>query len=223
MPATVMNTIIRWLEKPYRFEILDKYLRGASARVLDVGCGNHSASRTKKYYPSCKYYGVDVTRYNNDEPDFQCMEQYFEMNIDEPQNPAALPDVFFDVIIFSHVIEHTRNGPAILETLARKLKSGGVIYVETPTSTSTRLPSMPGTLNFYDDPTHLCVYKLQDISAVLEKNGCAIVRMGMRRSTKRILLLPVYLIGSLVRFREVRGVVFWDLLGFANYLLARKK
>lgn len=89
----MVNTIIRWLEKPYRFEILDKYLRGAGARVLDVGCGNHSASRTKKYYPSCKYYGVDVTRYNNDEQDFQCMEQYFEMNIDEPQNLAPLPNL----------------------------------------------------------------------------------------------------------------------------------
>lgn len=28
-------------------------------RLLDVGCGDHSASITKRYFPQCRYFGID--------------------------------------------------------------------------------------------------------------------------------------------------------------------
>ena len=48
-------------------------------------------------------------------------------NLSELDN--ALPNNYFDFIIMSHVIEHTRKGTEILEILSKKLKVGGGIYI----------------------------------------------------------------------------------------------
>ena len=62
-----------------------------------------------------------------------------------------------------HVIEHLHNGDKVLEGLLTKLRSGGVIYIEYPGIRSTRLPSMRGSLNFSDDPTHVRLYSVPEI------------------------------------------------------------
>lgn len=185
--------------------------------MLDVGCGNHSPSVTKAYFPTCRYFGVDKVWYNNDERDRSAMEAYYEIDVDEPSSMESLRDDFFDCIILNHIIEHTRNGVDVLKLLSRKLKHGGTLYVETPSERSLTLPRMKGTLNFYDDPTHVRVYTLDEMNKVLSDSGIRIERSGTRRFLRKIVLMPVYAIASFFTFGHLRAVVFWDLLGFAHY------
>jgi len=218
----VISAIRKWALRPGKFDMVRDVLKRPGATVLDVGCGNHSPTVTKSYFPECRYFGIDIVRYNNDEADMAAMEKYWEMDIDQVSNLDQIDDDFFDCILLNHIVEHTRNGNEILSKLCRKLRSGGVIYVETPSEKSKTLPSMKGTLNFYDDPTHVRVYSIGEMSEVVSKSECTIVHSGMRRSAKRILLLPLYAIASFFRFGHLRAVVFWDLLGFAHYVMGQR-
>lgn len=224
-----MTDFISWinnyLEKPVKFDLLDKWISKKYIEILDIGCGNHSATRIKKYYPNCVYYGLDRDKnYNNDAEDFKAMEKYYEIDLSGNINTfKTVPNKFFDCIILSHILEHLINGEDVLLNCLPKLKTGGVVYVEFPSPRSVHLPSMRGTLNFYDDLTHKKIYRIKEIENLLKSEGYSIVKSGTRRSSKRILLLPVYILASLINLRYISGHVFWDILGFSNYIIAQKK
>jgi len=187
-----------------------------------VGCGNHSAGATKSFYPDAEYHGLDLDRaYNNDEDDLAAMDRFFGVNLDE-DDLADVPGEYYDLVVFSHVIEHLRDGLGVLARLAMKLRPGGIIYVETPHARSLRLPSMKGSLNFRDDDTHVRVYSREEIADTLIASGCAILRAGTRRSVKRMILMPFHCLNSLMRDGYVAGSAFWDILGFATVVVARR-
>jgi len=220
----LISWIINYFEKPVKFDLLDKWISKNYVKILDVGCGNHSASKTKKYYPNCIYYGLDRDKnYNNDVADFKTMERFYEADLGRNANKLkVVPNNFFDCIILSHIIEHLINGKDVLLNCLPKLKNGGVIYIEFPSPRSVYLPSMWGTLNFYDDPSHKKIYQIKKVENLLKSKGFSIVNSGTRKSLKRILFLPIYLLGSLINSRNISGHVFWDILGFANYIIAKK-
>lgn len=215
---------IKYLEKPVRYDLLDKWICKPSIKILDVGCGNHSASRTKRYYPDCKYYGLDKSKYYNNGPqDFEAMEDFYEIDLNQNlESLNAVPNDFFNCLILSHTIEHLKNGEDTLSHLFPKLKKGGVIYIETPSPRSTRLPNLGIGLNFYSDSTHIKIYPLENIEAFLKENGFSIIKLGIRRSLKRIIFLPIYIFGSLLRLKYIDASVFYDITGFANYVIASK-
>ncbi|MBS1918455.1 MAG: class I SAM-dependent methyltransferase [Bacteroidetes bacterium] len=191
--------------------------------LLDVGSGNHSASRITALFPHCKYYGIDREKtYNNDEKDFAAMSDFYELDL-TALNFSTIPDNFFDGIWMAHVIEHLHNGDAVLPGLLQKLKSGGYFYIEYPGAKSTRLPSMKGTLNFYDDDTHVRIYSVNELRKIFEDNGCTVLSSGVRRNWFYIISLPLRALLSLIKNGYVQGNVFWDLMGFAEYLWVIKK
>ncbi len=211
------------LTRPVRFDYIGKHLpRAGALRILDVGCGNHSAGTTRSLYPDAEYHGLDIDRgYNNDENDLAAMDRFFGVDLDH-DDLAEIPGGYYDLVVFSHVIEHLRDGLGVLARLAAKIRPGGIIYVETPHPRSLRLPSMKGSLNFRDDDSHVRVYSAGEITGVLVASDCAILRAGTRRSVKRMLLMPFHCINSLVRDGYVAGSAFWDILGFASVVVARR-
>ena len=219
-----IKNLIKYLEKPVRYDLTDKWLCKSSVKILDVGYGNHSASRTKRYYPNCKYYGLDKDKnYKNIPEDFKAMEDFYEINLNSNlESLNVVPNNFFDCIILSHTIEHLYNGEDVLLSLFPKLKKEGMIYIETPSPRSVRLPNLKIGLNFYSDPTHVKVYSLDNIESFLKKNGFSIIKSGTRRSLKRIIFLPMYIFGSLLRLKYIDAGVFYDITGFANYVIASK-
>jgi hypothetical protein len=82
---------------------------------------------------------------------------------------------------------------------------------------------MRGTLNFKDDPTHVRVYSVAELKEIFESNGCKVLSAGTRRNWFYIFTFPLRCIISLIERGYVQGNVFWDLLGFAEYLWAQKK
>ena len=214
---------LRNLRLPAKFRFTDRFFAGKSFRMLDIGAGNHSASVTKKWYPACEYYGVDLDKnYNNDENDFRLMSEFYEMNL-EALNFSVIPDNYFDFIMMSHILEHLKNGDAVVEKLLPKLRQGGIIYIEFPGFTSTTLPRMKGTLNFFDDDTHRRVYSLREFYNLLLRQEFQVLDGGTMRRWHTIALIPFKIPHNLLRYGRIVPSIFWDLLGFAEYVIARKR
>ncbi|MCX8052309.1 MAG: class I SAM-dependent methyltransferase [Armatimonadetes bacterium] len=218
-----MQSLRRFMAKPFRFVQMDEFLSRENAKVLDVGCGNHSPRRTKKYYPQCQYFGLDKsTDYNIEAADLEVMEHFYQIDLTDPDALDPLPDNYFDCIIMSHVIEHLKDGELVISKLCRKLAPGGGMYIETPSPHSAKLPHMSHTLNFYDDPTHVRIYDLGTICEAVEAGGLVVRKAAVRRDWRGIVLIPYSAIVSLKQLRKITGPVFWDLFGFASFVVATK-
>jgi hypothetical protein len=66
------------------------------------------------------------------------------------------------------------------------------------------------------------VYSVKELSALLQENGCKILKAGIRRNGWFIMAMPFRIIKSLLKFKKLQGNIFWDILGFAEFVWARK-
>ncbi len=206
-----------------KFIYLKRAFGNKPFRLLDIGAGNHSATKAKTVFPNCEYHGLDMERdYNNTEADFKLMDAFYEMDLTK-LDFSSIPDNYFDAIQIAHVIEHLYNGEEVIKGLLSKIKTGGYIYLEYPGEKSTRLPSMQGSLNFKDDPTHVRVYSVKELTSLLKANGCKVLKGGTRRNAWFIMAMPFRIIKTWIRGKKLQGNVFWDILGFAEFVWARKE
>jgi SAM-dependent methyltransferase len=215
---------IRYLKSiiNFKFRHLRKSFGSRPFTLLDIGAGNHSASRITSLFPNCEYHGLDLDKsYNNNEADFLCMKNFYELDLTK-LDYSQVPDNYFDGIWMAHVIEHLHNGDKVLPLLLNKLKAGGYFYIEYPGKKSLRLPSMKGSLNFYDDSTHVRVYSVPELQKIFNDNNCTVLSSGTRRNWFYIFALPMRALVSLIQKGYVQGNVFWDIMGFAEYLWASK-
>ncbi|MEK9726950.1 MAG: class I SAM-dependent methyltransferase [Candidatus Margulisiibacteriota bacterium] len=210
---------------PFRFNYFYPKNKRAPLIILDIGCGNQSPSVTKKYFPNCIYHGVDREIYNNSSDDITLIDKYYELDL-EVNDLDEIPDNYYDLIFMAHVIEHIDNGLDVVDRLSKKLKQGGHLYIEYPSLNSLRLPSADGSLHFCDDSTHKKLYSMLDLSNRLMGSGCSIIVGKTRRSFLRILLSPIGLFFNLFYFLfkgRIHSMLMWDLFGFAEFIIARKK
>lgn len=217
------KALINWVKRQNpKFAYLHKRFGSKPFTLLDIGAGNQSATKTLRLFPQCSYHGLDLSRdYNNQESDFSLMTAFYELDLTLLQF-NVIPDDHFDSILIVHVIEHLFNGDEVLKALLPKLKKGGTLYVEYPGERSTRLPSMRGTLNYHDDTTHVRVYSIPELRALFEKENCTVLSSGFRRSWFYVMATPFRIPLRWIRGKAVTGNIFWDLLGFAEYLVVRK-
>ncbi len=207
----------------YKFRFIKKAFGNKNFILLDIGCGNHSPSKTKSIFPNCSYFGLDIDKtYNNDATDLIVAEAFYELDLTKLEFDL-IPDNSFDFIRMTHVIEHLHNGDEVLKKLLSKLKNGGFFYIEYPGKKSLRLPSMYGTLNFNDDPTHVRLYSVRELKKIFEAYDCIILKAGTRRNIWNILTMPAKMIISIIKRERLRGDIFWDVTGFAEYLFVQKK
>lgn len=207
----------------FKFRHIRKSFGNKPFRLLDVGAGNHSATRITRLFPACEYYGLDIDKnYNNNEADFAAMSGFYETDLTK-LDYSHIPDAHFDGIWMAHVIEHLHNGDEVLPLLLKKLKPGGYFYIEYPGKKSLTLPSMKGTLNFKDDASHVRVYSVPELRTIFEANHCRYLEGGTRRNWFYIIALPVRALLSLIKKGHVQGNVLWDLMGFAEYLWVQKE
>ena len=220
---SVFSFLVRWVKRQNpKFTFLHRSFKDRAFKLLDIGSGNRSASKTVSLFPHCMYYGLDLSRaYNNTPEDFAVMKDFYELDL-TLLDYSMLPDQFFDSILIVHVIEHLHNGIEVLEGLLHKLKPGGCLYVEYPGERSKRLPSMKGTLNYYDDSTHVRLYSIPELVNFFRGKDCQVVKKGTRRSWFYVLATPFRIVFRWIRGKAVTGNVFWDLLGFAEYVWVKK-
>lgn len=227
---SLLDNLYRWFELPHRIQAIFSHLGRAPDTVLDAGCGNHSPTLTKKYFPCATYHGIDVSAWNNTSTDVSNTDHLFTIDL---ENTAALlntiPSGFYDAVICSHVLEHLANPYDTLSALAQKVREGGVMYIESPNSRSLRLPSarrsflgIHGCLNFYDDPTHKTLVDMREAEATTTAQGLTTLALGQRRLKRRIVLLPLYMAAGIATRGYVPASVVWDVAGFADCLVAMR-
>lgn len=90
--------------------------------------------------------------------------QHFNHHLVAPDSGIEELTGKVDLIICSHVIEHSNQPVSLMESLFKMLKPGkGKLYVEAPSDRSALVPSSHcvednGFNNFWDDPTHVRPY-----------------------------------------------------------------
>jgi len=223
------NPYLKWLKFflkknvfiEFRFYLIPKFLKDPNCKILDIGCGNYSLQRAKLQYPKSKYYGLDLQRRFYSLKEIRMMEKFFEIDLNT-LDYSEIPYNFFDIIILSHVLEHLPEGRKVLIQLISKLKKNGLIYIEYPSIRSTKLPHRKGTLNFFDDPSHISLYSNEEFRFILMRSGFKILKEGIRRDFRKIIFLPFLIIYDLFKYRLIKTGHLWDLFGFADYLIAVK-
>ena len=200
-----------------------------SARILDVGCGNHSPRKVKTYYPRCEYHGIDNTRWNQDERDDSAIDRFFRVDLDAPGQLDVLPSGHYDMVICSHVLEHLIRPYQAVAEIMGKVKPGGGLYIECPSQRSLRLPfaadgfyGIHGCLNFHDDNTHKTMVDLEHVAELLRASGFTVTGPSPTRLYRRVFLLPLYVAAVLCVKRFVPASILWDVTGFAQSLTAKR-
>jgi len=209
---------------PYGMRLLKKYLKDFKKpiRILDLGCGNHSVKKFKLLYGNKIYYvGIDKEKYNITEEDLNLMDEFRLIDL-EKDGLSKLLGQKFDVIYFSHVIEHITNGYDIIKSFKDLQNNGGLVYIETPSEKSVYFPKKKySTLNFFDDPTHKQIYPLNNIINTLNEIGYEPIKYGIRKDYRRILISPLGIAFYSIMGKEIPGELTWDIRGFANFVLAK--
>ena len=95
-------------------------------KVLEIGPGHgYFANNWKKNHPTVQYFGVET--------DTSChatLEQAGIQLLSPSQVETSLDEV--DLVVISHVLEHVSNPQTFLEKVTKKLRKGGVLFVEVP-------------------------------------------------------------------------------------------
>jgi SAM-dependent methyltransferase len=217
-----MMSLLDRLRMPVRLKRFHREFKDKPFTMLDVGCGYGSPSTTVSYFPKCSYSGIDRDAAGNGEEDFRVMESYYRLDLGR-DDLDAIPDAHFDVVLFSHVIEHLTNGLEAPAALSRKVKPGGYIYVETPSLRSFAVPrSRRHHSHFCDDTTHVRFFELASMIDVLLDERFRIPRARIRRDPVRVAAAPF-----LILSRTLKGDSWsdglWDVLGTAQYVYAVRR
>jgi 2-polyprenyl-3-methyl-5-hydroxy-6-metoxy-1,4-benzoquinol methylase len=210
---------------PTKFLYVRRRISGQSLRILDIGCGNNSPTTTKHWFPGCHYSGADIDQYNNNADDLAAMDAFYLLGTDG-SGYSAIPDSSYDFIILHHVVEHMPEPAPILATICTKLKPGGYIWIAFPSIRSLSLPSAEGTLQFCDDPTHVYVPDIRDISNILLTNGVRVVHAGRSRAVLReiigVAILPWALLRKMIT-GKLSSKGLWYILGFEDHVFGQRK
>ncbi len=137
---------------------------------------------------------------------------------------------FFDGFILSHLIEHVADHAHLFAEAARIAAPGGLMYVEWPTPESAhavprdvlaRIGIDAGTINFFDDSTHLQVISSEAILRELEAAGFECIERGEIRND--YLQEELFACGYRKKDRNMTTYALWLALGFAEYVIVRYK
>ncbi len=220
--------MFRQLFEPYKYRLIKRYVSTKPLTILDVGCGHASYQIGNKYLNVDKFDGIDKQIYNGKKEDYKQLSNLYFIDLElEPEKIELLEDNYYDLVILSHIIEHLSNGEDVISRLTKKVKKGGLIYIETPSIKTLHYPSGEGFFNFHDDSTHKRIYFFPDLSNLLFLNDFKVIKAGIRRDKIRLIIYsPIYLLYNIFyhlpvkRKWDVRGL--WDFFGIAQYVFAKK-
>jgi SAM-dependent methyltransferase len=143
--------------------------------VLEIGPGGgyfakHWLSRNK----TASYIGV--------ESDQSCHEKLIQQGIRVHSSFSSLPEESnTDLVVISHVLEHTSDPVGFLQNCTLKLLPGGILFIEVPCRDFEHKP--------LDEP-HLLFFDKQPMKMLLEKIGFAHIQASYHGNTINELKKP---------------------------------
>ena len=107
--------------------------------------------------------------------------------------------------------------------MLKVLRSNGLFYISFPSEKSVTFPRRFGTLNYYDDDTHLdSPPKFDDIISALNRAGFDIL-FSSKRYQPFILYWVGFFLEPLSRLKSKIFVGTWEYYGFESIIWARKR
>jgi len=134
-------------------------------RLLDVGCGAgtflEAAARD-----NWQAFGVEVSRGAAE----HVRSLGFEVFLGELEQ-ANYPGEYFDIVIASEVLEHVPDPQTLLQSIARVLRTGGLLWATTPhgRGISARLLDLDWTT--ICPPEHLQLFSVKSIKELVQSVG----------------------------------------------------
>ena len=191
------------------------------ADVFDVGCGNDSPYLFKAVRPDIRYVGLDVGDYNQGHAPDEYADEYlvvppegFLAAIEERRSQ-------FDAVVSSHNLEHCAQPDEVVTAMARTLRPGGRIFLAFPAAATINMPSRHGSLNFFDDTTHVRPPNYRRVLELLKEQDI-VIDFAAERHRSPVMAAVGLLNEPLSRFRKrvMRGT--WALWGFETVIWGRK-
>jgi SAM-dependent methyltransferase len=222
MQINRISLYLKALCRPYgkiRFLLeLDRH-----AKILDVGCGNNSAEKILSISNNFRYVGIDICDLKSD---FERLNNavFLQATADEFSMRLSESDLRenFDAIISAHNLEHCNDRIRTFLAMLKCLKKGGVLYLSFPSSQSIYFPMRLGTLNYFDDPTHLLMPPDYDFYInLLKQEGYEILLNS--QSYRPIFMRTIgFLFEPISRYLNVVFPGTWDYYGFESIIWAQK-
>lgn len=136
-------------------------------QALEIGCGD--GDRMQTYGPF-----LDVVR--GIEPDPRAVSVARERGLNvysgtAEDMPEDVKDRTYDLIVFSHVLEHTIDPVLSLRNAAAMLSDTGIMSVEVPNNASEGARSMGQAWRWLDAPRHLNFFTPESLQACAEAAG----------------------------------------------------
>jgi hypothetical protein len=124
-----------------------------------------------------------------------------------------------------HLVEHLRTLDMLFAEIARLLRPGGEVYLETPHPKTVLYSSPPGraagtyTMNFYDDLTHVRPVTVGGLAKHATRVGLEVLQTGLSRNWLFALAYPFYVLMPASR-QKFTAWGHWR--GWSAYLVARR-
>lgn len=152
---------------------LARYLDKSSA-ILDVGCANGGLLAILKEQGYTNLTGLDQSP--------TCISYIKKVHGIRAIQGGIFYDQFkdtdfeeekFDLVIFSHVLEHICDIQSALDFIGKKLKDNALLYIETPDAASYyKYPNVPF---YYFDCEHINHFDLQHLKMLFEPMGYSVL------------------------------------------------
>ncbi len=184
-----------------------------NAKVLDVGCGlGIYLNEIHKLRPDLELYGSDVANIGDKLKPFINFTQ-------ESGDNMHYKDNMFDLIINFHVLEHVLNPHDFIVEFKRVLKRGGLMYVEMP---NYMLAMIPGSANFYNDPTHLRPHCVSSIRKLFVENNLEPIKVKVWYNWLTIFGFPYFFLRQLFMIDDSLSIWLASVMGKTVGGLAKK-
>jgi methionine biosynthesis protein MetW len=153
------------------------------SRVLDCGCGTGALGSKLKSEKDCYTVGVEV-----DENQARLAREGYDRLIVgdlEILRRLPFPEGFFNVIVFSDVLEHLEDPTSILVKLRSYLSDSGFVLISLPNIANwhVRLKLLLGKFDYTEygilDETHLRFFTYKSARSMLLEAGYRIQREGV--------------------------------------------
>lgn len=114
----------------------EKYLRKQTntPKLLDIGCADGSFAEYAGKTLDAQAYGIDISRDSIQKAKIILSEAVQH----DVSNPLPYPDMFFDLVFATEVIEHLYDTDFFLAEIRRILLPGGVLILSTPNLASLK-------------------------------------------------------------------------------------
>lgn len=206
-----------WLD--CRAAFVSQLPRGGT--LLDLGSSDgETLGHMAELRPDLRLYAVDL------EGKPECYPagcQFARADLERDRLPWT--DGSMDGITCMHLVEHLGELELLFGEVARLLRVGGSVYLETPHPKTVLYSSPPGraagtfTRNFYDDLTHVRPVTVGGLAQRARKAGLAVERTGISRNW---LFAASYPLWFLMPASRQKFTAWGHWRGWSAFLIARR-